>query len=201
MGILAALVVAAMALSRAGKPWKPYFAMAGIAPGVGILVAAAVPLIGQIASMMLLNKFAEGSGLERLYSTGLAAHDFMKYPILGAGWHNVHCADLLFLILANTGLIGLITFGYFLLPVLRDLWVSARQGKPSAAILLSAVVLMVVLAEASGLTYSAGYIWLAFGLGVAGAIAARGELAIETSERVRASVPRISPTETAQGTC
>jgi hypothetical protein len=200
-GILAAIVVAAVALSRSGKPWKPYLLLAGIVVGVGALVTTAVPLAAQIVDLMLLSKFESGSGLERLYSTGLAAQDFMSYPLLGAGWHNVNCTDLVFLILANTGLVGLIAFGSFLLPILRGLWVCARERKLAGVVLLSGVTLMVVLAEAAGLTYAAGYIWLVFGLGAGAVIAARGEPAIEIQERVGVSHQHRVPTHTAEGTC
>jgi hypothetical protein len=200
-GILAAMVVAAVALSRAGRPWKPYVLLAGIAVGAGALVTVTVPLAGQIIDMMILNKFETGSGMERLYSNQLAAQDFMRYPLLGVGWHNVNCTDLVFLILANTGLVGLAAFGSFLLPVLRGLWVSAREGKLAGVVLLSAVVLMVLLAEAAGLTYAAGYVWLVFGLGAGAVIAARGETAIETGKLVGASHQQRSRTQPAEGTC
>jgi len=200
-GILAAMVVAAIALSRAGKPWKPYLVLAATAVAAGALVTAVVPLASQIVDMMLLSKFEAGSGLERLYSTGLAAQDFMRYPLLGAGWHNVNCTDLVFLILANTGLVGLITFGSFLLPILRGLWESAKQGKLTGVILLSAVALMVVLCEAAGLTYAAGYVWLVLGLGAGAVAAAQEEPAIETKERVGASHHRMPRTNPAEGTC
>jgi hypothetical protein len=200
-GILAAMVVAAVALSRAGRPWRPYVLIAGAAVGAGALVTATVPLVGQIVDMMLLNKFEAGSGLERLSSIGLAAQDFMRYPFLGTGWHNVNCTDLVFLILGNTGLVGLIAFGSFLLPVLRGLWVTAGEEKLAGVVLLSAVALMVLLAEAAGLTYAAGYVWLVFGLGAGAVIAARGELALEIRRRVWASPQPMAPTKPVEGTC
>lgn len=174
-GMLAAMVAAAIALTRAGKSWKPYAIVAGFAIAAGALITAVVPVAGQIVDMMLLNKFEAGSGLERLYSNQLAIQDFLKYPIMGAGWHNVNCTDLVFLILANTGLIGFLAFLAFLLPVLVGLWTAARKRKLVGVVLLSAVSLMVVLAEAAGLTYAAGYVWLIFGLGGAAVVAARGE--------------------------
>ena len=200
-GIVAAMVVASVALSRAGRPWKPYLIMAGTAVGAGALVTTMVPLAGQVVNMMVLTKFESGSGIERLRSIELAAQDFMRFPLLGTGWHTVNSTDLVFLILANTGLVGLIAFGSFLLPVLRDLWMSAKEGKLAGAVLLSAVALMVLLAEAVGLTYAAGYIWLVFGLGAAAVIAARGEPALETKERFGASHRRMATSKPAQGTC
>ncbi len=200
-GIVAAMVVAAVALSRAGKPWKPYFVLAAAAVGAGALVTTMVPLAGRIVNMMVLNKFESGSGIERLTSVQLAAQDFMRYPLLGTGWHTVNSMDLVFLLLANTGLVGLIAFGSFLLPVLWGLWISAKEGKLAGVVLLSAVALMVLLAQAAGLTYSAGYIWLVFGLGAGAVIAARGEPAIEIKGRVGASRPRMVHPKPAEGTC
>ena len=71
----------------------------------------------------------------------------------------------------------------------------------SGVALLSAVSLMVALAEAAGLTYSAGYDWLVLGLGAGAVVAARGESAIETAQRVSASTRPIVPTSAAEGTC
>ncbi len=200
-GILAAMVVAAVALSRAGKSWKPYLLLAGAVVGVVALVTAAVPMAGQIFDMMVLTKFQSGSGLERLLSIELAAKDFVRYPFLGTGWHTVNSMDLVFLILANTGLLGLIAFGSFLIPVLRGLWISAKERKLAGAILLAAVTLMVLLAEAAGLTYAAGYIWLVFGLGAGAVIASREELATEAPGRVGVSHQRIGGPEPAEGAC
>ena len=200
-GILAAMFVAAVALSRAGKPSKPYLIMAGTALAAGALLAATVPVAGQIVDMMLLSKFEGGSGLERLYSTGLAAQDFMRYPLLGAGWHNVNGSDLLFLILGNTGLVGIIAFSSFLLPVLRGLWRTAREGRPTGIVLLAGFALIVLLAEAAGLTYAAGYIWLVFGLGAGAVVAARGERAIEVGMRARTSGQDSTSAPPAESTC
>lgn len=202
IGILAALVVAAVALFQAGKPWKLYFVLAGVAVAMGVLVVAMMPFVEQVAAVVVLNKFDEvGSGLERLHSIGLAAQDFLRYPLLGAGWHTVPCWDLLFLILANTGLIGLIAFASFLFPVVRGLWVSAGRRNSAAVVLLSAVTLMVILAEAAGLTYAAGYDWLVFGLGAGAVIVARRESALDAGGRVDASVRRVARATPAEGNC
>jgi hypothetical protein len=200
-GIVAAMVVAAVTLSRVGKPSKPYLLIAGAAVTAGALVTAVVPLAAQIFDMMVLSKFESGSGLERLRSIELAAQDFMRYPFLGTGWHTVNSMDLVFLILANTGLLGLIAFGSFLLPVLRGLWTSAKERKSAAAVLLPAVALMVLLAEAAGLTYAAGYIWMVFGLGAGAVIAARAEPAIDIQGRVGAFRQRMVHPKPAEGTC
>jgi hypothetical protein len=169
-GVLIALVVAAVVLVRAGKPAKLYLVVAGLAAGLAVMLAVVVPFLGQIASVALSDKLQTGSGIGRFQSVTLAAQDFLRYPVLGVGWHAVDCWDLVFLILANTGLAGIVTFGCFLLPVLRGLWVRVEQAQ-EALVLFPMVALAVILAEGAGLSYAVGYIWLVFGLG-AGALAA-----------------------------
>jgi hypothetical protein len=170
-GMLAALFLAALGLARARQPAKLYFVLSGVAVGFVAVVVATVPVVEQLASMVLINKFASGSGLGRMHSVMLAAGDFLRYPIFGAGWHTVDCWDFAFLLLANTGILGLITFGYYLLAVLRGLWTGAEGGARAAVLLLPTITLVVILAEGAGLSYATGYIWLVFGLG-AGALAA-----------------------------
>lgn len=173
MGVLLALLLTGVALFRAGRPAKLYFILTGIALLTAILVTMIVPLVRLLGTTMITGKLQTGSGIERLSSIKFAAQDFLRYPILGAGWHTVACWDLVFLLLANTGLIGLITFGCFLIPVIRHLWAWTAKGKPIATVLLPTVVLVVLLSEAAGLTYGAGYDWLVFGLGAGAVVAAR----------------------------
>jgi len=178
-GMFFALIAAGVALRRARKPTKRYFILAGTAAGLGVLVIALAPLLGQLASTVILYKLHSGSGLVRLHSVTLAAQDFLSYPILGAGWHSVDCWDLVLLIMANTGIVGLLAFAYFLFPVFKGLWVSAGKGKGTAVVLLATVGLAVILAEAAGLTYSAGYDWLFFGLGAGAVVAVQSDRTVK----------------------
>lgn len=175
-GILIAFMLAALTLAVAQRPAKLYFVLAGIASGVAVLVATLVPFIAQLASMVLIDKLQTGSGLGRLYSVSLAAQDFLRYPLFGAGWHTVDCWDVVFLILANTGVVGLITFASFLLPVFRGLWIGVKGKTWAAMFLLPMVSLALLLAEGAGLSYAAGYVWLVLGLGAAALTIARQEL-------------------------
>lgn len=184
IGLLITLLIAAFSLSRAGRPAKGYYAIFATMVATGVLVVLAVPLVRQLMNLMILEKLHTGSGAGRLHSVIVAAHDFLKYPILGTGWHTVNSWDLVFLLLANTGIVGLLAFASFLLPVLRGLWNSAVSAKPTTVAALSAVLLIVILSEAAGLTYAAGYVWLILGLG-AGAAASK-----ELSAGQRRWVPR-----------
>jgi hypothetical protein len=174
VGMLIVLLIAGVALFRAGEPSKFYFVSVGAAVAAGVIVVVAVPLVGKLASVVLVNKLQTGSGAGRLESVVIAAHDFLRYPLLGAGWNRVYSSDLVFLLLANTGLVGFIAFLSFMYPTLRDLWACAGQGFRPAVVLLAATALALALAEGTMLEYTAGYDWLFFGLAVAAVAAARG---------------------------
>lgn len=187
LGISIVLPVAAVALSRAGQPIKRYLMLTGVLLATGVLVAQAVPLFRSVLSTLVLHKYQTASGAGRLDSVVLAAGDFLRYPLLGLGWHNVDSADLLFLVLANTGLVGLIAFASFVFPVLRGLWALAKKRKPAAVVLLAAFVLTVILSEATGPAFVAGIVWLVFGLGAGALTAARTEAALEGRAGVRST--------------
>lgn len=175
-GMLVAIIAAALTLAFAGKPSKLYFAMAGAAIAAGAVAAALLPLATQIVSTVIFNKLGETSGVARLQSIGVGARDFLQYPILGAGWHTVDCGDWIFLILANTGLVGLMTFISFLYPVLRRLWRSSGTGDYVSVILLSTLGFLLVISEAGvGFEYAAGYDWLFLGLAASAAALVRRE--------------------------
>lgn len=187
VGSLITLVVAATTLARARRPARIYFVLVGVVSCLAALAAAVVPLLGQLASAVLTDKLQTNSGVDRLQSVTLAAHDFLRYPIFGVGWHAVVCSDLIFLILANTGLVGIAAFGWFVLPVLRGLWADVKREVWTAMMLLPAMGLALILAEASGLSYATGYIWVILGLGAGALVASRN-----ASTQLPAVVPTIS---------
>jgi hypothetical protein len=168
-GILIALVFVTVALSRTGRTPKRYLLLAAGAVGAAILLIAVVPLVRDLVKFVILNKTQTFSGLHRSRSLAFAAHDFMRYPILGAGWHAVDCWDLVLLLMANTGIVGLLAFGSFILPVLVRLWKAAAKRKEACVVLFATVALTLSLCEAAGLIYSAGYVWLVLGLGAGAA--------------------------------
>lgn len=182
-GILLALFVAILALYRMGKSVKLYAALTVGTVAAGVLVAWLVPFANSVLAMFILDKYQTGSGMTRMHSVTLAIGAFLGHPLLGMGWHNVDSYDLLFLILANTGFVGLLAFASFVFPVFRGLWVSARKRKASAVIFLSVFVLAILLAEATSPAYVAGFFWLALGLGAGAAVAAQSESPLETVKR------------------
>lgn len=193
-GILIAFFLVAVILSSSGKTSKIYFLVGAGILLTGILVVAAVPLVREVAELMIFGKLDVGSGFERLHSVVLAARDFSTYPILGAGWHAVTSWDLVFLLLANTGIIGFTAFAYFVVPVARGLWRSVRARKPVAIVVLPAFLLTLLMAEMVGLTYAAGYVWLVFGLGAGALAASQTEVTkLSSASKTHLGQQRLSP--------
>ena len=59
---------------------------------------------------LFFEKSNTGSAIERLYSITTAWEYFLQYPLLGLGWGVVTSHDLIVMILANAGIIGLFSF-------------------------------------------------------------------------------------------
>ncbi len=164
-GMFAAPLLSAVALALAGsRRWRHYVAVTTIVLAVGALLVVCLPLGNTIYQAAIMLKYVNGSGVTRLESVRIAAQDFLRYPILGVGWGAVTSWDLLFLLLANTGIIGALAFGGFLVPVIKGLWRLAAQRNFAASVLLPAIVLALMLAEGDGLSYGIGYYWFIFGL-------------------------------------
>jgi len=173
-GMFAAPLLSAVALALAGsRRWKHYVAAITIVLGVGVLLVTCLPLGNRIFQAAIMLKYVNGSGLTRLESVRIAAQDFLRYPILGAGWGAVTSWDLLFLLLANTGLIGALALGSFLVPVIRRLWRLTVQKNLIAVVLLPTLALALLLAEGDGLAYGIGYYWFVFGLAAGASAAAK----------------------------
>jgi len=62
---------------------------------------------------IVLEKAQSGSFLDRILSIETSFGYFLEYPILGVGWANVTSHDLTINLLVNTGVIGLISFFFF----------------------------------------------------------------------------------------
>lgn len=192
VGILIVLLAAGVALFRAGKPWSPYFISAGAAVAAGALATALIPVLGQLASIVLVDKLGGGSGAGRLKSIVIAAHAFLRYPVLGTGWHRVYSSDLVFLILANTGVVGFAAFLSFMWPTVRYLWTCSQRGHHASVILLAATIVVLALAEGTMLEYAAGYDWLFFGL-AAGAVGATSTQSFAVKRRALAVPSNADP--------
>lgn len=178
LGMFAVLTLVGMALARAGKRhWKYYVGVAIVMIATGAFVVPHVPLLRELADFLLLHKYSGmNSGATRFLSVQIAARAFLQYPILGAGWPSVQSWDVFFMILANTGIVGLLAFAAFLLPVFRSLWRSNSKASLLATMLLPVLAWVVLSAEGAGFSYGIGSSWLVFGLAAGAATAAKMEL-------------------------
>lgn len=89
--------------------WK---LVAGILLLLGGLVAAfvAIPVVRDALTVVLIDKAASVSALERLTVIFNDLNYFLKYPLLGIGWASAPTHDLVVGMLANCGLIGFSCF-------------------------------------------------------------------------------------------
>lgn len=193
VGIFAALILVGIVLARAGKrPWRRYAVAAAVGVAAGALLVQRVPLLGNLASFLLLTKYSGmNSGATRFESVRTAAQSFLYHPILGAGWPTVQSWDLVFLIMANMGVVGLLVFCNFLLPIFRDLWRLSSKASFSATVVLPVLAWALLSAEGGGFSYGTGFFWLVFGLAGGATIAAKSETPID--RRIMGALPAGSP--------
>jgi hypothetical protein len=91
------------------------------------LVYASVPIAQQALDTVLFSKTEGASALERLMTISNAYEMFLQYPILGIGWASITSHDLIANILANAGLIGLLTFIAAMYSIFRVLYRSIKS--------------------------------------------------------------------------
>lgn len=141
-----------------------------------LVVYARTSVVQDLADAVIFSKADSYSGLERLNSVILAAGYFVQYPILGVGWGSVTSHDLVFKLLADTGIAGLFAFCWFLKSLASGLWNSSSgmrmgpQEAPSsywASCLLVAIFVLILTCAVSEFTYVFGPLWLVFGMSFA----------------------------------
>ena len=129
----------------------------------------------EIISEMLINKNESNSALIRLLSLIDAWEYFIKYPILGVGWSFVTSHDLVVSLLANSGVLGLMTFSLMSLqPILRTLTLlkllphnlrkTAQLEVTHSVGLASAQLLLIILAVFVGYEFYLAYSYVTLGL-------------------------------------
>jgi hypothetical protein len=126
-----------------------------------------------LVDAMLLGKSESYSGIARLLSVVQAGSYFVQYPVLGLGWGSVTSHDLIFKILSNTGIMGLVAFSLFLFTVITRLWQAMhinRLRSSSATLfpvcLFITTVVLLFSNIATGFAYSYGHTWFVFGLAI-----------------------------------
>lgn len=150
-------------------------------------VYARSPDLHSLADSVIFSKADTTSGLDRLNSVLLAKDYFLRYPILGVGWGTVTSHDLIFKLLADVGVVGLISFAWFIKALWSSLWRSsvgfrrktdASQRSYWASGMLVATAIILFTNILTGFSYVFGPLWLVFGMG----------LAVSGGEKMRPSV-------------
>lgn len=177
IGLALLIPVVLFAFLRLGKLRSSQIVMLStIAAGISIVVYSTTSIVQNLLDTLIFSKADSYSGLERLNSVLLAAGYFVQYPILGVGWGSITSHDLIFKILADTGIAGLLAFALFLKSLGAGLWKSSSAMRMQidasawsywASCMLVANVVFLLVCAISEFTYVFGPIWLLFGLSLA----------------------------------
>jgi hypothetical protein len=153
--------------------WKQIFLAAVFLVIAALVIYARSNIVQDLTDNLILSKAGSYSGIERLDSVVLAAGYFVRYPILGVGWGSVTSHDLVFKLLANTGLAGLLAFGLFIKSLTSGLYASAARAWREdgfaersywAAAMLVVCVIFVVVNMFTEFAYVFGDLWFVFGM-------------------------------------
>lgn len=87
---------------------------------VVVITYFCLPMADAVIKSLVLEKLSSGSGVERLASIKEAWGLFLTAPVLGVGWNTVTSNDLLVNLLANTGLLGALSFSCALVVILYN---------------------------------------------------------------------------------
>jgi O-antigen ligase len=137
-----------------------------------VLIVGLIPAAQDIFSTLVVGKSENYSGIARAYSIALAAEYFLQYPILGLGWGSVTSHDLVFKILSNTGVIGLLAFSMFAISLFKRLWRgTAGDADPEWRIwygcVLAAYLVLLFTNATTGFAFVFEHVWFLFGLAMA----------------------------------
>jgi hypothetical protein len=158
-------------------------------PACFVLLYSVVPIFRTIMDFALFSKSTSYSALERLKTIQDAWGYFLQYPLLGVGWGSVTSHDLVFKLLANIGLLGLLSFTALVVSISSELFRKVRARRDEVALtqmvwLLSFIMLLFMNAI-SEFSFVLGHMWLI--LGIAMSCAALPE---------QASQPRLATLQT-----
>jgi hypothetical protein len=191
LGLFVLILTSYLLFSIRGALKLKYIVWPGLAAATAVLLYITVPIVQAVLNNQLFSKSESGSALERAWTVTNAYAVFLQYPILGVGWSSVASYDLVMNILANTGIVGLLSFTAAMYAMFRLLYCSIKSRDRAlkargilrvdfAAYIALAVSLSTALI--SGIPFVFTYFWFVFGLAVAAA-GAMHTLNEESSQR------------------
>uniref|UniRef100_Q31EZ8 Wzy n=1 Tax=Hydrogenovibrio crunogenus (strain DSM 25203 / XCL-2) TaxID=317025 RepID=Q31EZ8_HYDCU len=118
-----------------------------------------------IAELILL-KLSSYSFMERFSSIIFGWLAFLESPLVGSGWGVITVHSLIVGLLANTGLIGLIIFCYWMC---REISMSIKFSVEKKALfngqsVLFSVFILIILQVVTGFVYTYSFYWIIFGI-------------------------------------
>jgi O-antigen ligase len=123
--IILALALFLLCLRRLLQP--KHILIFAIIPASAVLVVMSTPIFWTILDAQLFSKASGSSAAERLMTINNSYEMFVQYPILGIGWASITSHDLIMNILANSGTLGLFTFGAGMYAIFRALYRSIKS--------------------------------------------------------------------------
>jgi O-antigen ligase len=165
--------------------------------GIGALLYATVPLARQVLDTTLFAKAASYSTLERLMTISNSYQVFLQHPLLGIGWMSITSHDLIVNILANAGILGLLSFAIAMYSIFRPLYRSIKsrdRTRQIAGLMRMDLALYVALAVTLATSVVSGFLnvftffWFLLGL----AIATSGVLDVSETSAIARSAEHAS---------
>jgi O-antigen ligase len=141
-----------------------------------VLLYASLPIVQQVLDTALFSKSEGGSALERLMTISNSYEMFLQYPVLGIGWASIASHDLIVNILANAGLVGLLTFSIAIYAIFRILYRSIKSRDRSLGVdglmrmdfaLYVAMGITLATSAISGFLNYFSFFWFVLGLAIA----------------------------------
>jgi len=131
------------------------------------------PFVKTVLNSVLFQKAISYSALDRLKTISLAWGYFKQYPLLGVGWGSVTSHDLIVMILANSGILGLIAFSLLSIAII---WPTLRRRdasevtKRSRAMWLLSWLFLLFASGISEFPFVFGHLWIVMGMGIAASL-------------------------------
>jgi hypothetical protein len=139
--------------------------------GVLYLVSSS---IREVLNLALFAKGESYSSLERLKTITAAWGYFRSYPVLGVGWGSVTSHDLILMILANSGILGLGAFGLAASGigwlVFRGIKDASHTSDRSRTIWFLSGIFLLFASTISEFPFVFGHLWVVAGMAIAASL-------------------------------
>lgn len=113
---------------------------------------------------MTINKINLESGHERSNAVNMSFTIFRQSPLVGIGWGSFRSLDTFTNLLANTGLLGVISYFYIIFITLKSAFLNRRKNEVISIALILSVVIMTISLLISIPDLVFGYYWMMIAL-------------------------------------